>query len=148
MKIFLSAPFSSVYNEQKGIVDPKFRERLQKIITLIKKKNHDILSSHLRENWGKNRMHPSEFTLLDIKEIKSCDLVIAYLNSQPSGVYMELGWASAFKKKIIIITEQPLSQLTPLIGGLNRITETIIIKFKDENELLRKLDSVLQTFAV
>ena len=143
MRIFLSAPFSSVYREQTGSVDPKFRDRLEKIITLIKEKNHELISAHLREKWGKKRIHPNVFIPLDLKEIEECDLVIAYLGHQPSGVYIELGWASAFKKNIIIITEQPISQLSPLIQGLNRITKTIIINFREESELLAKLASVL-----
>jgi len=88
-------------------------------------------------------MPPHEFTPLDLKQIKECDLVIAYVGHQPSSVYVELGWASALEKKIIILTEQPISQLPPLVQELSTITEAITISSKDEKELLKKLASLL-----
>jgi len=143
MNVFLAAPFTSVWQEQTGLINSKFRKRLQRIIDLIAKKGHNVVSAHIRENWGENIMDPNKLTPLDVKLIKECDLVIAYINSQPSGVYIELGWASIFKKRVIILTEQPISQLSPLMQGMGQITETTIINFKSENELLKKLSSLL-----
>jgi len=106
-------------------------------------KGHDVISAHVREDWGQNLMPPEEFTPLDLNLIKECDLVIAYVDYQPSGVYVELGWASALKKKIIVLAEKPVSQLSPLVQGLSRITETVIISFEDEDELLTQLATFL-----
>jgi len=143
MRIFLAAPFSNVYRSRLGKVDSRFRKRLETIIKLIMKEGHDVISAHLRENWGQNLMPPSEFVPLDFNLIKECDLVIAYISDQPSGVYVELGWASALKKKIIVLTDQPISQLSPLVQELPRITQAVIISFKDENDLLMKLAALL-----
>lgn len=143
MRVFLAAPFTSIYREDTGRIDSKFKKRLQKIVKLIMKKGHIVESAHLREKWGKNLMSPSEFTPLDLKLIKECDLVIAYVGDQPSGVFVELGWASAFKKKIIVLAEQPISRLSPLVQELGQITEAMILDFKDEKELLLKLGTLI-----
>jgi len=143
MRIFLAAPFSSVYRKRTGKIDSKFRERLETIIKLITEKGHNVISAHVRENWGQNLMSPDEFTPLDLNLIKECNLVVAYLGHQPSGVYVELGWASALQKRIIVLAEHPISQLSPLVQGLSRITETTIISFRDENELVTKLATLL-----
>lgn len=104
---------------------------------------HQVISAHLRENWGKNLMAPSEFTPLDIDAIKNCDVVIAYVDLKPSGVYIELGWASALGKKTIIITETPISQLSPLLIGLSMMNKATVIEFKDIEDLLNKLRAYL-----
>jgi len=144
MRVFLAAPFSSVYRKRTGRIDSKFRKRLESIIKLLTEKGHDVICAHIREDWGQNLMSPDEFTPLDLDLIKECDVVIAYVDDyQPSGVYIEMGWASALRKKIIVLAERPISQLSPLVQGLPRITETIIVSFRDENELLMKLATLL-----
>jgi nucleoside 2-deoxyribosyltransferase len=144
MKIFLAAPLTSAYRKDTGRFDPKIKRILQRIIKLLKENGHEVISAHEREKWGRDLMSPSEFTPLDMKLIKECDLVIAYINDKPSGVYIEIGWASALNKKIIILTTQSISELSPLVQGLSQITDTTIINFKNENELLEKLTKVLQ----
>ena len=143
MKVFLAAPFTSFLQKKKGTVDTGFRNKLQKIIDLISQSGHTVLSSHLRENWGKDLMPPQEAAPLDLNLIKECDLVIAYLNSQPSGVFVELGWASALKKKIVILTEIPVTELSPLVQGLPSISDVTFLFFRNENELLKELQTVL-----
>lgn len=144
MKIFLAAPFTSFYKKETGIFDPKVRRVLQRIIKKLTEMGHNVISAHMREKWGRNLMPPSKLTPLDMKLIEECDLVIAYISDVPSGVYVEIGWASAFKKRIIILTDQPLSELSPLIQGLHNVTDTSIITFENENELLAKLTIYLE----
>lgn len=144
MKIFLAAPFTGFCKKETGTFDPKVRRVLQRVIKLLTGMGHNVVSAHVRENWGRNLMPPSKLTPLDMKLIEECDLVIAYISDMPSGVYVEIGWASAFKKKIVILTDQPVSKLSPLIQGLHNVTDTRIITFKNENELTVKLTAYLQ----
>jgi nucleoside 2-deoxyribosyltransferase len=142
LKVFLAAPFTS-FLKKKGIVDAKFHNKLQKIIDVISQSGHTVLSSHLRENWGRDLLPPQEIAPLDFSLIKECDLMIAYLNNQPSGVFVELGWASALKKRIVILTETPVAELSPLVQGLSFFSNATFVFFRSEKEMVKNLQKIL-----
>ena len=76
---------------------------------------------------------------ITIDSIRNCDLLVAYLGDPLSyGVQMELGFAAAFEKPIIVIHE---SHINPpyLVNGLGGITRFSNVTFNNEAELLDQL---------
>lgn len=52
-------------------------------------------------------MEPSECTRIDYNEIASCDAFIAFPCAPASpGTHIEIGWASAWKKPIVLLLEK------------------------------------------
>ena len=138
MKIFLAFPFTSKL-QQDGLFSKDYKNKLIQLSSNLRKMGHTVIIAHEQEEWGKNILPPDICTKSDFKEISSSDLLIAYPGSPPSGgVHIEIGWASAFKKMIIIIKRDGDSY-SPLINGMNEITITSYIVCKDFSDMLISL---------
>ena len=74
-------------------------------------------------------------TPLDFEEMRNTDCVLAFPGAPISGgMHIELGWASAMKKKISIFVKKG-EQYSPLILGLHEITESKVFYFQSFDEL-------------
>jgi nucleoside 2-deoxyribosyltransferase len=143
MKIFLIAPFTGMLNSDTHLIQDQYRTWLEKIIRFLESKGYQVISKHVREKWGKNLEKPEVAIKNDFDSVKKSDLIVAYLGNPFSpGVQMELGIALCNHKKIIILTEWD-SDLPYLVKGLPQLTDTIFVKFKDEEDLIIKLDNHL-----
>lgn len=141
MKVFLSAGLSARLNN--GVYDENHRQYLEELRRFLLKKNHKVFSAHCREQWGKKIMPPDLCTPLDYRGIRESDLVIAIVEKPISaGVCIELGWASALGKRILII--QRTSELPALIVGLKEICDAIYIgDVEDKDRLFQELHLAL-----
>jgi nucleoside 2-deoxyribosyltransferase len=141
---FLAAPFSQKFNRAEGVNDISLRRTLEAILRLLKDNEYEVRSAHLREDWGNNPMSPSVFVPLDYEWIGESDLFIAYVDNTSSGLFIEIGWASALRKNIVILSQQGIS-LSPMIYGLGEMTRTRteILSFIGEKDLIEKLKTFL-----
>lgn len=139
MKIFIAFPFTAVIDKENGVVNKKTKSFLNKFRNMLIKQNFDVFLAHYREKWGLNLMLPDICTPLDLKEMKEADLVIAFPDVS-GGVHIELGWASILNKPIILMLDDKLDY-SPLVLGLNKITDTSIIYF--DNYLDINIQNVL-----
>ena len=139
MKIFLSAPFTDKVDKNTDLIDPTYRDWLEKLIFFIEKRNHQIISSHVREAWGKKRDLPEVAIVNDFTSIREADMLIAYIGDPPSlGVQMELGYASSYHKKIVILCDSG-TRLPFMVEGLHKITEVCLIRFENSEDLFSKV---------
>jgi len=142
MRIFLGAPFSNHLKETK--FDSELRNTIESIIFSLKEKGHDVRSAHVREKFGEQLMTPDVCTPLDFKEIQDCDLFIAIPSNPPSGgVHIELGWASAINKEILMCIHNG-GIYSPLIHGLEKVSSVKNIHFDTYPELVEKINSALK----
>ena len=143
-KIFLAAPFHNYMNYQNGVIGEDKLNQIKTILKYLRDKGYEVLNAHERESWGKD-WYPSEVcTPLDFQGIQSSDILIAILGNPPSGgVHVELGWASAFRKRIIVCLNEgyPYSNL---VLGLWKITSVEFIEYRDFEEIMNKLDILLE----
>lgn len=147
MKVFLAAPFTDRIDQATGRVSDAYREWLENIATVLRRLGHGVVCAHERENWGSNLDPPEVAIRLDWEAIAGCDLLVAYVGNPPSpGVQMEIGYASALKKPMILMsnTQSPLPYLA---RGLGEVTMTIQITFEESEEaaeiLSRAVESLL-----
>lgn len=124
LNVFLAAPFTSfINNKNEGTI---FSE-IKKVYKLLEKSGYTVFSAHERESYGKKLMSPSECTYLDYIEMEKTDVVIALISEDSFGVSLELGWASALNKKIILYSTPDKSFSSPLIEGLKVISDVEVV---------------------
>jgi nucleoside 2-deoxyribosyltransferase len=143
--IFLCAPFTSFISNTSSLIDETYKKWLMQIINYFQRKTNILYNSHIREKWGAEILNPKDALYIDFSEIKITDLVVAYIGDPPSsGVLMELGFAAALNKPIIIFTED--NKLIPYFTrGLDGWTDANVIYFNDLNDLFNKLDQFFLT---
>ena len=129
MKAFLAFPFSSIISGDNNMVDERYQTFLSETRNHIMSEGFEVFLAHYREKWGKALMTAQECTPLDLIEMKDSDIVIAFPGSPISGgVHIELGWASAFGKKVVLFLKRG-ENYSPLINGMLTVTDTKIIYY-------------------
>jgi len=142
-RIFVGAPFHNYINPNTGIFLNDKKLMLECIINCCENKGHTVMNSHIRENWGKSWMLPEECTPLDYNEILNADIFVAVPGNPPSGgVHVELGWASALKKRIIIFLEKG-KKYSNLVIGLREVSEVDYIVYCNFKKAIESLNSLL-----
>ncbi len=145
MQIFLGAPFTQDINKNTSIVHTHKVNFIINLIEQLEQKGHVVRNAHKREKFGKELMHPLVCTKEDFKEIQDCDLFLAIVGNPPSGgVQVELGWASALNKRIILLLHEE-TEYSPLVNGLSSVTDSKIIRFRDETEIPKILEGEICT---
>ncbi|MED4128870.1 nucleoside 2-deoxyribosyltransferase [Shouchella miscanthi] len=87
-------------------------------------------------------MTPEECTEIDFKEISACDLFVAFPGAPASpGTHIEIGWASALNKPIVLLLEEE-KDYAFLINGLGTIANVTFIRFRTEEDYFSQLDKV------
>jgi len=147
--IFLAAPYTGLLTKQ-GLIDSTHKAWLLEIINYFEKNNISVFNSHKREHWGGNLYAPSDAIKADFDGISNADCIVATIGepqSPPSpGVLMELGFAAALKKPIVIFIRgnknEQLEGIPYLARGLPAYTNVKIIYFKTNNDLFREFDAI------
>jgi len=124
-KVFLAAPFTK--HLKGGIFDRSELNKITSLISVLREIGYLVFSAHEREAFGEKLMTPETCTFLDFKEMNQCEIVIALITDNSYGVSLELGWASALRKSIILYQDEGKPFSTPLIEGIGEITNSIIV---------------------
>lgn len=134
MYIFMAFPFSDHIEKETGRVNKMYVKFLSDIREKLINNGHDVFLSHFREEWGKKLMTPDECTKADLIEMDKADLVIAFPGSPLSGgVHVEMGWASAYGKRVNMFMKKGASY-SPLIVGLHTVTDVDYFFYEDYTE--------------
>ncbi|MDM0027081.1 nucleoside 2-deoxyribosyltransferase [Variovorax saccharolyticus] len=130
-KIFLAGPFKALVNKKTNAMSPIEIARFMTIIVHFENKGWTVHCAHRREKWGKEFMTPEECTSVDFSEIKKCDYFVAFPGSPASpGTHVELGWASALGKPIILLLEKN-KEYAFLVQGLGEVSPVITIEYEN-----------------
>lgn len=135
MKIFISCPFTGLCEDDRYVVKEKYQPFFNKLTKGIMSRGNKYYLAIERENWGINHKGPNECTISDYNGVKNCDLLIVIPGNRESngisgGVHIELGWASALKKKIHILLDENF-EYSPVVMGLSALTNTKYHKCND-----------------
>lgn len=143
-KVFLAAPFKSLVNSKTMSMDEEKKNEIVNLIEFLKKKGYSVHNAHKREAWGQEFMSPEQCTKIDYDEIEKCDIFIAFPGIPASpGTHIEIGWASAFNKKIIFLLADDEEKYAYLIRGLHKVTDVTYIIYHSIEEYYDKLDKML-----
>jgi hypothetical protein len=142
MKVFLAYPFTQLLNPVTGLVDEDTILFLTEIVDELTMLGYEVFSAQKREAFGKELMGADIATKLDLEEMRKADLVIAFPGWNPvsGGVHVELGWASALGKTILIFLHEQ-ETYSPMVEGMPYITNAKLIPFSRPNsrELIKKV---------
>jgi nucleoside 2-deoxyribosyltransferase len=127
------------------IEDTSFKNFLESIESVVKEFGFSTYLVHRDlHKWGEIYIEPEEVMKNVLEIMKKCDLVVA-CPEYGKGPNVEIGMAAALQKKIIIIVNE--NERTSLVhAGLNGISPTRIIKFKDIMDMKNKLRQTLTEF--
>lgn len=150
MRIFISCPFTGLCGEEKYEVKEEYKDFFEKLINMIEEKNCEYYLAIKRENWGLEHKGPEECTKSDYEGVKNSDILIVIPGNKISkgisgGVHIELGWASAMKKKIHILVEDNF-EYSPVLKGLNTLTDTIYHNCNSflDIEMLKVIEKIIE----
>ena len=147
-KAYIAATFTSKMGNKKHgvygeITDENYKNFLESIESVVKNEGFSTTLPHRDlSNWGSiPSLDFHELTKKYFDEIDSSDVFIAY-PEKGRGVHVELGWAIANKKRIILLFKEGFD-LGTMIPWLEAVARIDIIKFKDLSDLKVKLKKCL-----
>ncbi len=143
-RAFLAAPFKQLLNQQ-GVVQPLKIQEIKAMIALFEKHDFMVDNAHKREKWGEKMMTPKQCTIADYEAIKQCDLFVAFPGNPASpGTHIEIGWASAHNKRIILLLNEH-DDYAYLVQGLKAIANVTYLYYKSIDDSLLKMAELLNS---
>jgi nucleoside 2-deoxyribosyltransferase len=103
---------------------------------LLRRQGHKVLSAHLYENFGEMDVsgRVQEVCSRDFQWMRQCDLFVAVLPLDrdgnvicSSGTSVELGWASAMGKPIVLVCD-PEAKYSHLVIGLDAVARVATVR--------------------
>ena len=141
MRIYYGGPMISKTNRLNKIVKEERRE-IKKIVSFVRDQGHEIFSPVETQRFIYKRANPETVTGREFEYLKYCDVVMIKPDDPPSGgAHVQLGWASAFGKPIIILTEGS-KRYSKLVRGLEAVTTCKYVDITKEDKL-QKLKEAL-----
>ena len=142
MRVFLAAPFSSKYDKKEKKFDILLKDLIMGIIELLEKRGFKVFSSQVVEEWGNKMASPDKYLPRDIEEFKKSEIMIALIDENTSGVYVELGWGLILRKKMVALVKGDV-KIPEFIDGILKTNKVKIIHFDFRTDLLAKLSKCL-----
>ncbi len=144
-RVFLAAPFKALVKNESKLMQDSDRKKIEELISFFEEKGYLVHNAHKREAWGEKFMEPEECTYIDYHEIEKCDLFVAFPGIPASpGTHIEIGWASAFRKKIVLILCENQENYAYLVRGLNSVSDVKYIVYHSDDEYLSELAKYLE----
>lgn len=126
-RVFLGGPFKALVDES-GTMRAEERARYEALITGLEGAGCHVDNAHRRESWRAAFLSPEECTRRDFEEIAASDVVVAFPGSPPSpGTHVEIGWACALGKPLVLLLEQDTAYAF-LIQGLHTVAAVCFIE--------------------
>ncbi|MEU7478413.1 nucleoside 2-deoxyribosyltransferase [Lentzea sp. NPDC042327] len=120
-RVFLAAPFAQ-WLAPDGTVDPVARKRLEGLRTAFLDLGLPVFNAHHNEGWGQGWLPPEVCVPNDFRAMQTADVVCAYLGTPASGgVCLELGWASAMHKPVLLVLDEGVEH-SQMVQGLSTTT--------------------------
>lgn len=141
--VFVAGPFVKLIDPATGRIPQGQREHFERLINHFESNGCTVFNAHKREKWGEAFLEPAEFARLDYDELAASDVVVAVPGPPASlGTHIELGWASALGKPVILLLERG-EDYAPMLYGLRYITPTSIVQTDDGHFEMSALDEAL-----
>lgn len=142
--VFLGGPFKSLVSAETGVMRAADQARFESLINFFEQRGLRVFNAHRRESWGREFLKPEDCTRLDFEEIQSSDVFVAFPGAPPSpGTHVELGWASAMRKPVILLLEEG-REYAFLVRGLHTVTNVTSIYYKPGEDLIPQLRTALE----
>ncbi len=147
-KVFLGGPFKGCIDPNTNLMTEEYKRKFINLINFFEERGYEIHNAHKRESWGEFFWEPEDCTKLDYEEIYKADVFIAFPGSPASpGTHIEIGWASALGKKIILLLEKE-KYYAHLIKGLHMIADVHFIYYQQSTDYIHALEKLFPVVEV
>jgi len=127
-KIFISCPYNKFMCGGR-FINISFRDFLERLYQICLNATPYVFSALKREEYGAKPLQ--NYTCkLDFEELVDSDIIIA-IPEDSMGVAVELGWASALHKNIIVILNRK-QECSPLVKNIGHITPGEIVWYEED----------------
>ena len=141
--VFVAGPFYKLVDPAVGRMSDQHRNRVERLIDHFEARGARVHNAHKREKWGAEFLEADEFTRLDHDEIAASDVVVAVPGPPASlGTHIELGWASATGKPIVLLLERG-EEYALMVYGLRHLTPVAVVETVDGLVDLDALDAAV-----
>lgn len=131
-KMSLAGPFKALVDADTHVMGDAAIDKYTSIIDFFETQGWDVHCAHRREHWGREFMEPSECTRIDYTEIAACDVFVAFPGAPASpGTHIEIGWASAWNKPIVLLLDEG-AEYAFLVRGLSAVADVQMITIDPE----------------
>ncbi|HEX3479154.1 MAG TPA: hypothetical protein VHT91_29220 [Kofleriaceae bacterium] len=114
--VFMACPITGLVDPKRHELPSDYEQFIRELYQFLRFRADRVFLALDREGWGKALMPAEVCTPLDFAEMQRCSVMVAY-PGRSFGVGVELGWASALGKPIILLLEPTLPP-SPLVDGL------------------------------
>jgi len=114
------------------------RQKLAKILSSLESAGHKTFNLFRDMSWKTKELPPGKAISLAFEKIKKCDAILVFLDNkkESEGIYLEIGFAKALNKKIILLIFDKLS--FPTLEALS----DLVINFSDWENIDRVLSKI------
>lgn len=129
LRVFLAAPSLRLTGPSDGVFTLALRSKVSALREALLDAGVTVYSQHHDDCWttrgiGTGFRVPSAF-----RGMQSADLAFAYVESPLSaGVGMELGWASALRKPLVLLVDHAAAH-NPMISTLEEVCPVLPLQF-------------------
>ncbi|MEU2226622.1 nucleoside 2-deoxyribosyltransferase [Streptomyces sp. NPDC018347] len=120
------------------------QDAIQTAIGIARDNGANVFSAHLVEKFGAETASftPEQVSVRDLRWMRKCDVFVPVLPlledgtlRRTDGTHVELGWATALGRPIVLITKQPFADsASHLLKGLHRVGSVQAIDFDEFTE--------------
>ena len=148
-QVYISAPFrihsSEVKGREYGVLNSEnFKQFLENVERLINELGLKVCLPHRDEGqWGNIYIPPEEITEICFNLIRSNDILVVF-PGKSRGVHIEIGYAAALGKKLLVFLSKDEKEST-LLKGISRITQMKVFRYKSMSEIMKVLKNELPT---
>lgn len=158
MRVFLATPFTAFLRPAPGgesRLDADLTELLSRVTALLSEAGHSVFCAQREEQFGAALRPEHVCTPFDLLEMQRADAVVA-IPGGSYGVHIELGWASALGKPVVVVRTAGEAPTSPLLAGLDTIArcETIwtvpnlLVRPQEQRKLCERVISALARIRV
>jgi len=150
ISVFLGGPIQYILGDS-GSIEYEKRKVIQMLVDTLVADNIRVFSAHIAEGFGDNIPEKRKICQRDFEWMQKCDVFCLLLLPgekdfiRSDGSCIELGWAFAEKKPIVIITDPDmLCKTSALLHGLVLESEARVLSINDIIENPNFLSKVLR----
>ncbi len=139
MKVFVGGPIQFMSGDP--VLLSTMKEAVGSLIQALQVEGIQVHNAHLVEHFGatSDEWHPCSISERDLGWMRDCDAFVALLPpdghgnlARTDGTHVELGWASALGKPIVLVVDSSLvPQCSQLVQGLSAIAAVQWFDFAD-----------------
>ncbi|MFF5126128.1 hypothetical protein ACFY41_04220 [Streptomyces syringium] len=142
VSVFVGGPIQHAIH-QDGFHEP-LRHAIHDVIETVTAVNGTVFSAHVAEKFGVDTplFSPDQVSVRDFGWMRRCDVFVPVLPvgadgdlMRTDGTHIELGWASALSKPIVVVTPTPMAaNASHLLRGLPSVADVSVFDLTEARE--------------